>query len=719
MKNTLIKYLFAAAMAVIPLAGCDMEESTAGAVVLESYGPNPVLRGSDLTFIGQNFDKVTAVILPVNIEIPASQFKDATATSFKVTVPMECEPGEVSLVFDMGTVTAKTTLSYTEQFSISSVKPQDETKTVLVAGDSVVVEGEYLNNIVKFVFDKGGAVAEGEMIGVHTRRQVTFAVPMGAMTGRIYGEDANGNQVYSENELNILQPTVSGVTPLDVRPGDRVTISGSLLDQVLSVAFTGSEEAIPAEQFGSMSATSFTVTVPSDAKDGALTLISAAQQEIVTEQKIVMRVPAGLELAAENVYKPGREIVITGTDLDLVTGVKFAGGESGVDGTFSYADGALKVTVPDAAADGALTLSTAAGKSVQTASVTMAKPVITAVSSTVVAGETFAVSGTDLDLVTEVTLGGTGCTFSVADDGKSITVTTSATSATGKVAVSTANGYSTEWPTEVEVSYNSVVIVSSLTESVAPGGTVTMQGSKFNMIEAIYVGTTKVTSYTTRTDTEYVFTIPETVASGSYNLQFVLTTGEEETCALSLEVTGTGGDPELPADIMIIDYEVHGNHNGSWDNSWGSDGGSIKTKIETVDGNTYLKIENDETNAPESTWLINCNHFAGGALTPRVNGDIQDYVVKVDVFVPAGWTYVDGDTPLSIVFNNTWASIGDELFKGVKGEGKWITLSVPVPSTFNGFTDLTKDTNGIAINKEAKKGFPVGMCFDNFRLSLK
>lgn len=715
-------------MAVIPLAGCDMEESTTGAVVLESYGPNPVLRGSDLTFIGQNFDKVTAVILPVNIEIPASQFKDATATSFKVTVPMECEPGEVSLVFDMGTVTAKTTLSYTEQFSISSVKPQDETKTVLVAGDSVVVEGEYLNNIVKFVFDKGGAVAEGEMIGVHTRRQVTFAVPMGAMTGRIYGEDANGNQVYSENELNILQPTVSGVTPLGVRPGDRVTISGSLLDQVLSVAFTGSEEAIPAEQFGSMSATSFTVTVPSDAKDGALTLISAAQQEIVTEQKIVMRVPAGLELAAENVYKPGREIVITGTDLDLVTGVKFAGGESGVDGTFSYADGALKVTVPDAAADGALTLSTAAGKSVQTASVTMAKPVITAVSSTVVAGETFAVSGTDLDLVTEVTLGGTGCTFSVTDDGKSITVTTSATSATGKVAVSTANGYSTEWPTEVEVSYNSVVIVSSLTESVAPGGTVTMQGSKFNMIEAIYVGTTKVTSYTTRTDTEYIFTIPAVVASGSYNLRFVLTTGEEETCALSIEVTGSSGDsgvdPVLSTDIMIIDYEEHGDHgdhNGSWDNSWGSDGkeGSIVTKIETVDGNTYLKIENDETNAPESTWLVNCNHFTNGALTPKVNGDIQDYVVKVDVFVPAGWTYVDGDTPLSIVFNNTWASIGDDLFHGVVGEGKWITLSVPVSSTFNGFTDLTKDTNGIAINKEAKKGFPTGMCFDNFRLSLK
>ena len=30
------------------------------AVVLEAYGPNPVLRGSDLTFIGQNLDRITA-----------------------------------------------------------------------------------------------------------------------------------------------------------------------------------------------------------------------------------------------------------------------------------------------------------------------------------------------------------------------------------------------------------------------------------------------------------------------------------------------------------------------------------------------------------------------------------------------------------------------------------------------------------------------------------
>ena len=504
------------------------------AVVLEAYGPNPVLRGSDLKFVGQNLDRITSVILPVDIEIPSSEFKDASASSFKVTVPIECEPGEVVLVYDGGTITAKTTLSYTEQFSISSVAPKDETKPVLEAGDSVRVDGEYLNNIVKFVFVNGGAVAEGELIGTHTRHQICFAVPAGAMTGRIYGEDGNGNQVYSENELQIRQPEVTGVAPFDgVRPGDKITVTGSLLDQIMSVTFTGSAAAIEAAAFENASATSFTLTVPTDAHDGPLTLVSAAEQKISTTQSIVVAVPENLAFADGNQYKAGNSIVITGTNLDLVTGVTFSGNAAG---EFTYSDGSLSVTIPASASDGEITLSTAAEKTVTTSSVTLVKPVITGHVSEVKAGDTFTISGTDLDLVTGVTLNGVECTFT-ADSDSQLTVNTTASSTSGKVAVSAANGYTAVSGTELTVTYDSIVIVSSLTESVKPGEFVTMKGSNFNMIESIYVGETKVVSYTSRSDSEVTFEMPE-VEAGTYNLEFVLTTGDRETCPIAIEVTG-------------------------------------------------------------------------------------------------------------------------------------------------------------------------------------
>ena len=140
-------------MALSMAAACEKGpvgyEVDGNAVVLEAYGPNPVLRGADLTFIGQNMDKITSVILPTDKEIISSEFKEVSSESFKVTVPMDCDPGSVTLIFDGGTITAKTELSYTEPFEITSISPVGE---ILEMGDSVTVEGEYLNNIVAVGF---------------------------------------------------------------------------------------------------------------------------------------------------------------------------------------------------------------------------------------------------------------------------------------------------------------------------------------------------------------------------------------------------------------------------------------------------------------------------------------------------------------------------------------------------------------------------------------
>ena len=670
------------------------------AVVLEAYGPNPVLRGSDLKFVGQNLDRITSVILPVDIEIPSSEFKDASASSFNVTVPIECEPGEVVLVYDGGTITAKTTLSYTEQFSISSVAPKDETKTVLEAGDSVRVDGEYLNNIVRFVFVNGGAVAEGELIGTHTRHQICFAVPAGAMTGRIYGEDGNGNQVYSENELQIRQPEVTGVAPFDgVRPGDKITVTGSLLDQIMSVTFAGSAAAIEAAAFENASATSFTLTVPSDVHDGPLTLVSAAEQKITTTQSIVVAVPENLTFAEGNQYKAGSSIVITGDNLDLVTGVTFSGDAAG---EFTYSDGSLSVTIPATASDGGITLATAAEKTVTTSSVTLVKPVITGHVSEVKAGDTFTISGTDLDLVTGVTLNGVECTFT-ADSDSQLTVNTTASSTSGKVAVSAANGYTAESGQDLTVTYDSIVIVSSLTESVKPGETVTMAGSNFNMIESIYVGEAKVISYSSRSDSEVVFTMPE-VDAATYNLEFVLTTGDRETCPIAIEVTGESATiPVGETDVMLMDFE--GDHNHT---AWA--GGS---EIVSENGNNYLRINSVVNPNGSGAWILNCNDFPDS----RSVDEASDYVLRIDIFVPEGWTD-PGTIYYQFVFSG-WHWYGPNMLAPLQGNGTWQTLEIPLSFwSLSGSLEMAASSEvGLFLDGSSTAGLPVGMCFDNMRLS--
>ena len=814
--NKYIKYIFV--MALSMAAACEKGpvgyEVDGNAVVLEAYGPNPVLRGADLTFIGQNMDKITSVILPTDKEIISSEFKEVSSESFKVTVPMDCDPGSVTLIFDGGTITAKTELSYTEPFEITSISPVGE---ILEMGDSVTVEGEYLNNIVAVGFINNVTVPSEEF-GTHTRYMLKFAVPKGAISGVIYVADANGNNAYSSEELTINQPAVSTVSPETIRPGDEVTVSGMLLDQIESLKFAGSEE-ITAEDFVSASKTAIKVIVPDNVHDGKVTLTTAAGETLETENSVTVKVPSEIVVKAADVFKAGHEVEITGNDVDLVTGASF--GTTAAE-NFSNDGKTVKITIPATAVDGPVTLSTAAEKTVNTETITLVKPVITSLGqTTVVAGETFDINGTDLDLITEVTLNGTVCEFQTAGSDR-LTVSTTAAHNTGKVAIKAANGYMTEYETELTVTYNSRIIVTSITETVAAGEEVTISGSNFNMIEAVYFGDIKITSYTSRSDTELVFVVPEE-AGGTYNPRFILTTGEEETCPFQVNVTGalsvvsvwtgsfdlgswaanlelswganpfgsmpygatihveyttsganaqlklvnaqdwsvltsiTDADPQWgtinvaegsthisyllnntdidnlvnyglvvsgqnavitsvyytfenagtkpvsPSDIMLVDFE--GNHNHT---AWA--GGS---EIVTENGNNYLRIISDVNPAGSGAWIINCNDRAEAVTVEN----IEEYSLCLDVLVPQGWS--DNGTIISQFVFSGWHWYGASLFSGLSGNGKWQTLKIPVSFwNLTGRLELAANGEiGLFLDGSSTSGLPVGMCFDNLRLS--
>lgn len=791
------------------------------AVVLEAYGPNPLLRGNDLTFIGQNLDKITSVVLPVDIEIPASEFKEVTANSFKVTVPIEAEAGAVTLYYEGGKITPVTELSYTEPFYLDGLEADDK----LVQGDSVTVKGDYLNNIALIGFSGAKVTVPSEEFGTWNRYQITFAIPRGAASGKVYVADANGNQVFSEEDINVVQPTVAAVSPAEVRPGDVVAIAGTLLDQVDAVKFTGGSDIT---EFKSVTATKIEVEVPWNVQDGAVALTTAAGNTITTTNELVVKVPAALKVEAETVFKAGLNVVITGTDIDLVNGVSFASGVA--QETFTNAEGKLSAAIPATAVDGVITLSMASGKTVETPAITLVKPTLTGLGAVeVVAGNTFTVAGTDLDLVTEVTLAGDKVEFT-ADSDKQLTVTTTATNKTGKVAVKTANGTTVESEAELTVTYDSFVIVNSLTSSASIGDEVTMLGSNFNMIEAIYFEDVKVTGYSKRADDEMVFTIPTTVDTGTYNLRFVLTTGDEETCVVPIEVKGalttvmvwegntdlgnswsvtvnlawanyfkgipygatlhvefepaaasgtqiklmrgedwavlqsfpgnewgvvemtegtthasyvlvdadvkdldyaglvvggqnivitkvyytyenTGTDPIRPTDIMLVDYDDHGGHNGDWDGSWSSIGEIIDRYGDKSD--QYFRVNADQSG---EVWLMNCNHQAN--YTDITNWSVdaaENYVVKFDVMIEEGASSLDASqSAMQYVLGDGWYWVGPGFFPSTTG-GKWITVSKPLSDLgLSGALDLSSGTNGCY-----GSGVPAGLCLDNLRLSLK
>lgn len=819
MKRKLI-YLTMMLAGVFALTACSndgnefpWDDTESSAVVLESFGPCPMIRGGEIRFIGKNLDKVTEVVLPDNLKI--TDIKKKSSTEISVVVPQEAAVGYVKLVHPKGTITSKTMIAYTEAFTITSVSPLD---TPVRYGDNITIEGDYLNNIVNVAFMDDALVGEEDFIS-RTRYKLVVPVPKNAKSGKIQVLDAEDLNVYSNDEITVLQPVAGAASPAAVKAGELLKIDGTDMDLVESVVFAGGA-AVAAEDFDSVSEGAIVVPVPADAQDGAVTVISYAGESSTAENEIVLAVPTGLKVEAESRFKAGLNVIVSGKDLDLVTALAFA---EGVDAEFTYADGKITAAIPATAVNGALTLTLASTKTVTTDPIELVVPTVNNCAATVMAGETFTVSGADLDLVTGVTVAGVKHDFVATEN--EIVITTTATTQSGAVVFTLDNGTKVTAAESIEVTYDSMIIISTMPSSASVGESITITGSNFNMIESIYFGSTKVVSYSKRADDEMSFIIPAETQTGSYNLTMILTTGDTEYSPQTIDVRGAistvvvwegecafggwaryqeiagsalahipagatmvieykdaiadswpqlsvkskaDGWPMLPcfpgnewgvvdmnasansysftvdresllaaytyglvlagqnmtvtrayftfengdaepvfiSDIILVDYETHSGHDGSWDGSW-----SGTTSLVTENGNSYVR---STVTSSGETWFVNCNHQSDigfGADYYKV-ANAENYVLKFDIKIEEGVTGASAAT-MQAVLGDGWNWYGAGFFPETTG-GKWKTVSIPL--TFwgkSGALDCSSGTNGMYGGN-----IPAGICIDNMRLSL-
>jgi hypothetical protein len=148
----------------------------------------------------------------------------------------------------------------------------------------------------------------------------------------------------------MVVPTVS-VTPTTLRNGADITVTGTDLDLVDKVIFGGTKQ-------GTIKAggttTQILVTVPDDAISGVVTFVTKATKE-VEGPSITIIDPVFTSFSPASA-KANTDIIIVGTDLDLVVDVKFFGDIKGTIG--ARTDIQLTVTVPVGAKTGKITLVT-------------------------------------------------------------------------------------------------------------------------------------------------------------------------------------------------------------------------------------------------------------------------------------------------------------------------------------------------------------------------
>lgn len=486
-----------------------------------SYGPNPVLRGGVLTFKGANLDQITEIDLPGAEAITSINVVTSGKNSeINIEVPAEkCEPGIVTLkTAKNGEIKTLTPITYIENLKFTGFYVGENKENLIGSvGDVLTLEGDYLNNIT-FVIFANGYTMDAESFKSQTRYQIQLVIPAEAGEGRFQISDGN-NYMYSEGALSINAPEIDANNAIGkslIKAGETEVLRGTSLDQIASIELNGA--TVEAADFKSQTASEITFVISSKVADGEITAVTKSGIRI-SFGEITTVVPSQL-VATPSPIKNGKEITISGKDMDLITGIAFPNAKESKLNKVETTK--VTSTVPEDAQEGDITLSLDNGKTV-TVAYTLVKPTVTACTpAAITAGERTIIKGTDLDLVASVTFPGdveqTVEKFA-AQNANAIAVTVPAACAGTGFKLNLKNGTTINIDGQLSIKAATDPAIASVTpgEAIA-GSTITITGKNFQNIQNLYIGSYKVNRYTSRTNTEIVCQVPANAEVGTYKI---------------------------------------------------------------------------------------------------------------------------------------------------------------------------------------------------------
>jgi len=679
------------------LNSCKKDE-VANTTTLSVFGPSPALRGGELKFIGTNLDQVTSIVLPDNIEI--KDITKTSATEISIIIPQEALPGVVTLKSPTGDITTKTPLTFSEPISIATY-----TTASVKSGDVFTITGDYLNLIAQVIFNDGAVVNRAKFIS-QTRKELKVYVPKAAKTGKV--AISNGAEipvlVYTSGSATISDPTVvSSISPIPVKPGDSLTITGTYLDLIKTVVLPDGNKIDSAAIKINAAKTEIKVKVPLTAKEGTVKVVTYSSHEILSSTVMKLVGPA-ITSVSPMLVKNGATLTVKGTNLDLVTGVTFTDGVTGTLGTLSSNNTSLEITVPLTAKEGPVVLGTNSGLIATSAAITLVKPAFTSISPlSLTAGETVTISGTDLDLVRKVIfVGDLTVAVTPAAGAASITVVVPPTGVgTGSVTLETVNGTQVKSTDQLVIIAATTPAITSLTPgSVKPGGLLTITGKNLNFVESIiFPDNVKAVLYGVRSENSIEVYIPETAKKGSTTLTMNSFDGKK---IVSPVFTISGTDPITDPSLVLYDFDSGLTADGGlWNNV-----GGLGNPADALSG-AYYEIK--ASNWGTGYWWFAENYISHPSV-PKTG-----YVLKADIRLRNDIPALNDEVRImlggKVVNILPYLKVGNVWTTG----GDWKTITIPLTE----WTDLADPTPvkggewGIAtwINTSNFTGF----CIDNIR----
>ncbi len=324
-------------------------------ISIAGFTPATVKAGDELTITGDYLNLVGEVILTDRVTVAMDDFTSHSRTEIKLIVPAEAQTGKIAVsnAEEEPIIVYSATDLTVALPAFTSVTPNP-----VKAGTNLTIAGTNLD-LVLSVGLGGGKVIDAADFVSHSATEIVLQVPDDTKDGKVVMLPASGVEVTTADDLVMVIPTVS-VTPVTLKNGQDITVTGTNLDLIDHVIFGGDKQGTIKD---GGTATEILVTVPNDAVDGMVTFVTKADKE-VTGPNLTMIVPAFSSFSPTSA-RANTNITISGTDLDLVTRVIFTGDIEGTIGARTATS--LTVTVPVGAKTGKITIVTMNGTEVVSA----------------------------------------------------------------------------------------------------------------------------------------------------------------------------------------------------------------------------------------------------------------------------------------------------------------------------------------------------------------
>lgn len=366
-------------------------------ILISTYTTTAVKAGDVFTINGDYLNLIAQVIFSDGAVVDSTKFISQTRKIITLYVPKAAKTGKVAisngaaipvLVYTSGnaTVTDPTTLT---AIAPIPVKP----------GANLTITGTYMDLIKSVILPDGNKIDSAAIVINAAKTQITVLVPLTAKQGKVNVVTYSGTTITATDSMKLVGPAITSVSPVLVKNGATVTVTGTNLDLVTGATFTGNV----AGTISSQTATSFVLTVPMTATDGTISFATnsglTATSAAITLVKPTFTTISPLALTA------GESVTITGTDLDLVRKVKFMGGS--VDVTPSTGATSITVIVPTTCAGtGSVTFVTVNGTEVvssdQLAIKAATTPAIASITPAVAPGGLMTITGKNLNNVESI-----------------------------------------------------------------------------------------------------------------------------------------------------------------------------------------------------------------------------------------------------------------------------------------------------------------------------